>query len=172
MKLDKFIVALTISIFLIAGVFSFGYELYAERNANFNLYGLVPAAFLGWATYDALGGGAKGVIEGILSNMSGVLWSIVIILIWDYGFDYGLFGAFVSVAIGAGAMVFQAHIKLLKFVPGTFIGASAFFALGASINGTTLWPTVLGLLLGVFLGLISDLFAKYLDAKTTTKKTP
>jgi len=166
MKLDKFIVALTISIFLIAGIFSFAYEYYAGLNIDFNLYGLVPAAFLGWATYDALGGGSKGVIEGILSNMSGVLWSIVIIIIWDYGFNGGLFGAFISVAIGAGAMVFQAHHNLLKFVPGTFIGASAFFALGANINGSTLWPTVLGLLTGIFLGLISEIFAKYLNNKT------
>ncbi len=171
MKLDKMIVALTISIFLIAGIFSFAYEYYAGLNVDFNLVGLVPAAFLGWATYDALGGGSKGVIEGILSNMSGVAWSVVIILIWDYGFDYSLIGAFVSVAFGAGAMVFQAHLKRLRFVPGTFIGASAFFALGANINGTTLWPTVLGLLLGVFLGLISDVFANYLNAKSTAKKT-
>ena len=165
MKLDKFLVALTISIFFIAGIFTFAYEYYAQLNIGFNLYGLVPAAFLGWATYDALGGGSKGVIEGILSNMSGVLWSIVIILIWDYGFNGGLLGAFVSVAVGAGAMVFQAHVKLLKFVPGTFIGASAFFALGANINGTTLWPAVLGLLMGIFLGLSSDILAKYLDSK-------
>ncbi len=170
MKIDKFLVALTISIFLIAGIFSFAYEYYAGLNPGFNLYGLVPAAFLGWATYDALGGGSKGVIQGILSNMSGVVWSIVIILIWDYGFDYSLLGAFVSVAVGAGAMVFQAHYKLLQFVPGTFIGASAFFALGANINGTTLWPTVLGLLMGIFLGLISDIFAKYLNTKASSKK--
>ncbi len=167
MQMDKFIVALTISIFFVAGIFTFAYEYYASLDLGFNLYGLVPAAFLGWATYDALGGGSKGVIEGISSNMSGVLWSIVIILIWEQGFNGNLFGAFISVAIGAGAMVFQAHHKLLKFVPGTFIGASAFFALGANINGTTLWPTVLGLLMGIFLGLISDSFANYLDKKAS-----
>jgi len=167
MKFDKFIVALSLSVFIIAGIFSFGYEFYTGLNLDFNLLGLVPAAFLGWATYDALGGGSKGVINGILSNMSGVVWSIVIIIIWDYGFDYSLTGAFISVAVGAGAMCFQAHFKPLSFIPGTFIGASAFFALGANVNGTTLWPTVLGLLLGVFLGYLSEAFATYLNAKMT-----
>lgn len=167
--MNKYLLALTVSIFFIAGIFNFAYEYYAGLNIGFNLYGLVPAAFLGWATYDALGGGSKGVVQGILSNMSGVAWSIVIILLWEYGFNNNLWGAFVSVALGAGVMVFQAHYKLLQFVPGTFIGASTFFALGANVNGTTLWPTVLGLLMGIFLGLISDVFANYLNAKASSK---
>jgi hypothetical protein len=165
MKLDKFLVAVTISIFLLAGVFNLLYEVYARSGASFNLAGLVPAGFLGWATFYAAGGGKDGLKKGIPANLSGILWGVVIVLIWDKVFSFNLVGAFVSVAIGAGAMCFQAHLKPLGFIPGAFIGASTFFALGAAITGNVLWPAALGLVLGLLFGYISEEFAKLLNKK-------
>jgi hypothetical protein len=165
MKLDKFLVAVTISIFLLAGLFNLLFEVYARSGIDFNLAGLVPAGFLGWATFYAAGGGKDGLKKGIPANLSGIVWGIVIVLIWDKIFAFNLLGAFVSVAIGAGAMCFQAHVKALSFIPGAFIGASTFFALGAAINGTVLWPAALGLILGLLFGYISEEFAKLLNKK-------
>jgi hypothetical protein len=162
MKLDKFLVAVTISIFLLAGLFNFVYEIYARSGASFSLVGLVPAGFLGWATFYAAGGGKGGLIKGIPANMSGVLWGVVIVVIWQ-ALNFNLFGAFIAVGIGAGAMCFQAHFKPFGFIPGAFIGASTFFALGAGLDGLTLWPAIIGLLLGLLFGYISEEFAKYLN---------
>ncbi|WP_420389976.1 DUF1097 domain-containing protein [Marinobacter sp.] len=166
MKIDKFIVAVTVSIFLLAGFFNFLYEVYARSGATFNLAGLVPAGFLGWATFYAVGGTKSGVAKGIFSNISGVFWGVIIVLIWEL-LGFNLFGAFLAVAVGAGAMCFQAHFKPFEFIPGAFIGASTFFALGAGVNGETLWPVVIGLLLGGVFGFISEEFSKLINKKLT-----
>lgn len=156
MKLDKFLLAVTITVGVLAGLFNLAYVLYANSGASFNLNGLVVAGFLGWATFYAAGGGKDGLVKGIPANLSGVLWAVVIVFLWDKVFGFNELGAFVAVAIGAGAMCFQAHIKWFGFIPGAFIGCSTFFALGAAINGDVLFPTIIGLLAGLILGWISQ----------------
>lgn len=37
------------------------------------------AGFLGWATYFAAGGGKKGIISTLCSNLSGVFWGVITI---------------------------------------------------------------------------------------------
>jgi len=165
MKIDKYLVAVTISIFILAGLFNLAYVLYANAGISFNLNGIVAAGFLGWATFYAAGPGIAGLIKGIPANLSGVFWAIVIIFIWDVVFGFSTLGAFFAVAIGAGMICFQAHLKLFSFIPGAFIGCSTFFALGATINGDTIWPAVLGLLAGLILGFISEKFAILINTK-------
>ncbi len=162
MKLNKYLIAVSISIFILAGLFNLAYEIYVRSEATFNLTGLVVAGFLGWATFYAGGAGKEGLAKGIPANMSGILWGIIIVFIWDKIFNFNLLGAFVAVAIGAGGMCFQAHLKPLSFIPGAFIGASTFFALGAVINGNTIFPAAIGLLLGLAFGYLSEVFAKFL----------
>ncbi len=165
MKLDKFLIAVSISVGLLAGLFNLGYVLYANSGATFNLAGLVVAGFLGWATFYAAGAGKGGLIKGIPANLTGVLWAVVIVFIWDKGFGFNALGAFIAVAIGAGMMCFQANIKFLGFIPGAFIGCSTFFALGATINGDVLYPSIIGLLVGLILGYVSEQFALLIKAK-------
>jgi len=168
MKIDKFLVAVSISIFLLAGLFNLAAEIYARSGISFDLTGVVVAGFLGWATFYAGGAGKDGLKKGIPANLSGVFWGVVIVLIWGL-FNYNVFGAFLAVAIGAGFMCFQAHLKLLSFIPGAFIGCSTFFALGAGVNGTTLWPAVIGLLVGLLLGYVSEKFAVLIKNKVLEK---
>jgi hypothetical protein len=156
MKLDKFLVAVTITVGVLAGLFNLAYVVYANSDATFNLTGLVVAGFLGWATFYAAGGGKDGLVKGIPANLSGVLWAVVIVFIWDKVFGFNVLGAFIAVGIGAGAMCFQAHLKWFGFIPGAFIGCSTFFALGAAINGDVLFPTIIGLLVGLGLGWVSQ----------------
>lgn len=64
-------------------------------------------------------------------------------------------------------MCLQAHFKPVEFIPGAFIGASIFFALGAGVNSETLLPVIIGLLLGSAVGYISEEFAKLINKKLT-----
>jgi hypothetical protein len=165
MKLDKFLIAVSISVGVLAGVFNLAYVLYANSSATFNLTGLVVAGFLGWATFYAAGAGKGGLVKGIPANMTGILWAVVLVFLWDKVFSFNELGAFVAVAIGAGMMCFQANIKWLGFIPGAFIGCSTFFALGATINGDVLWPSIIGLLIGLILGYVSEQLALVIKAK-------
>jgi len=169
MKIDKFLLAVTITVGVLAGLFNLGYVLYANAGINFNLAGIVVAGFLGWATFYAAGGGKDGLVKGIPANLSGVFWAVIIVLIWDKVFGFNEIGAFVSVLVGAGAMCFQAHLKPFGFIPGAFIGCSTFFALGAAINGDVLFPTVIGLVLGLVLGWISQKSAVLIQKKVFEK---
>jgi len=165
MKIDKFLVAVSISIFILAGLWNLTEVLYGKADTGFDLPGIGVAVFLGWATFYAAGAGKGGVIKGIPANMSGIFWGVIIILIWDNVFGFNDFGAFLSVAIGAGMLCFQAHLKIFAFIPGAFIGTSTFFALGAVVESTTLWPAILGLIIGVLLGYVSEEFAKLINKK-------
>ena len=165
MKLDKFLIAVSISVGVLAGLFNLAYVLYANSSATFNLTGLVVAGFLGWATFYAAGAGKGGLVKGIPANMTGILWAVVIVFLWDKVFSFNELGAFVAVAIGAGMMCFQANIKWLGFIPGAFIGCSTFFALGATINGDVLYPSIIGLLVGLILGYVSEQLALVIKAK-------
>ena len=108
MKFDKFLIGVSISVGVLAGLFNLAYVLYANSGASLNLAGLVVAGFLGWATFYAAGAGKGGLTKGIPANISGVLWAVVIVLIWDKVFAFNTLGAFISVGIGAGMMCFQA----------------------------------------------------------------
>jgi len=164
MKLDKFLVAVTISIFLLAGLFQVFVVLYTQYVPNFALTGLGVAGFLGWATFYAAGGKEEGFVKGLATNMTGIFWGIIIVLIWKV-FGFNTIGAFIAVGIGAGMLCFQAHIKVLSFIPGAFIGTSTFFALGALVEGSTIYPAVIGLIMGLSLGYISEKFAIYINSK-------
>ena len=134
MKLDKFLLAVSISIFILAGGWIFLESLYNTWDTGFALAGVGTAGFLGWATFYAAGAGKGGLVKGIPANLTGVFWAVVIVFLWDKVFSFNELGAFVAVAIGAGMMCFQANIKWLGFIPGAFIGCSTFFALGFTLS--------------------------------------
>lgn len=154
MKINKFIVSVAISVGVLAGLWQLATVLYPE-GGSFPLVGVGVAGFLGWATFYAAGGKKEGLIKGTAANLTGVLWAVVIVLIWKL-FNFNTLGAFVSVGIGAFMMCFQANVKLLSFIPGAFIGCSTFFALGASVTAAVLFPTIIGLIAGLVLGFISE----------------
>lgn len=115
------------------------------------------AAFLGWATYFAAGGGEKGVKLGLCSNISGVIWGILTTTLCLFFPDVPYY--FFTI-IFAAIMCWQAHLKLLSFIPGTFIGNATYYAVSA-LGGEPLF-TAIGLACGIFLGLLSDKSAKML----------
>lgn len=154
MKFDKSLISVSLSVGILAGLWQ---VLVSVIPADFAipLGGVGVAGFLGWATFYAAGGKKDGLVKGSAANLTGVIWAMVIVLIMQL-FNFNLLGAFLGVAVGAFMMCFQAHIKLLGFIPGAFIGCSTLFALGATITDVVLWPTIIGLLAGLVLGFISE----------------
>lgn len=115
------------------------------------------AGFLGWATYFAAGGGKKGIISTLCSNLSGVFWGVI--TIWAATTFTAVPSLFFTVAFAA-IMCWQAKLNLLEFIPGTFIGNAAFYAAGNDAIGAAV-----GLTCGAVLGLLSDFSAKKLSAE-------
>ena len=115
------------------------------------------AGFLGWATYFAAGGGDKGVKLGICSNLSGVIWGLATTALCGFFPDVPYY--FFTI-IFAAIMCWQAHVQLLSFIPGTFIGNATYYA--AMALGGDAGLTAAGLACGICLGLISDKSARLL----------
>lgn len=101
--------------------------------------------FLSWAAYFAAGAGHEGLRKTVPANLAGaVVGWLIVQLSGVLSFEGGLA---VAVAAGAFVMCVQAGWSVLGFVPGAFIGCSAFFG-----TGFAFWPTVLALVAGAVLG--------------------
>ncbi|MDW5289691.1 DUF1097 domain-containing protein [Formosa sp. PL04] len=158
-RLNKGLIGVSISVGVLAGSWILLEVIYGGLGIKvpLDLKGIGVAGFLGWATFYAAGGKNIGFKSGLVTNLTGVCWGILIVLIWTFLGTYSNYlGALVGAGIGAAGMCFQAHIKQLGFIPGAFIGCSTFFALGATISLTVILPTVFGLIIGLSLGWISE----------------
>lgn len=113
--------------------------------------------FVAWATYFAAGGGATGLRNGLLANLSGVVygWLVAQFL------TVATFPGALAVAVGviALAMCLQAGFAPLSFIPGAFVGAASFFG-----TQFALWPTVLALVIGAALGWLSGVLGAKIQA--------
>lgn len=108
-------------------------------------------AFLGATSYFAsTDKGAKGLIQVWLTNFSGAIWAMLIIIASTY--MNSDFASYATTGVFAFIMCIQAKINVLKFIPGTFLGAAALF----SSNGEWLSAFV-----GVFIGAIFGFLMTY-----------
>ncbi|WP_019614221.1 DUF1097 domain-containing protein [Psychromonas ossibalaenae] len=107
-------------------------------------------AFLGATSYFAsTDKGRKGLVQVWLTNFSGAVWAILIIAASTY-IDTD-FASYAATAVFAFCMCIQAKFSLLKFIPGTFLGAAAIF----SADGQ--WSSAfLGLFIGAVFGFLMN----------------
>lgn len=120
------------------------------------------AGFLAWSTFFAAGGGKKGLKTAWFTNVSGVCWGFLttkLSILLSLYINPALAGA-IATGICSACMCWQSRIKLFSFIPGTFIGSTAFFA--SSQNFTI---TAISMVVGGVLGYVSENFtgimAKY-----------
>jgi len=142
-----FLVAVGISVGVLAG-------LWAGVSTQYAALGLITfVGFLSWASFYAAGGKVKGLKDSLILNFSGVLWAwLIVFLFTTFTPMLGVIPALtVAVAIGAAGMCWQAHISFLGFIPGAFIGCSAYFATNFNFQAT-----VISLIIGAVLGYISE----------------
>ncbi len=107
---------------------------------------LTWAGFLGCTTYFASPrDGLAGLVESMLTNLTGVFWAMTIIKL-SIMMNIEILG-YVATAVVAFLMCIQAKKSWLSFIPGTFIGCCATFAGGGN------WQLVLpSLLVGAIFG--------------------
>jgi len=119
--------------------------------------------FLGATSYFAsTDKGFGGLMQVWFSNCSGAMLAIVIILV--SGILSNEIGGSVTTGVIAFIMCFQAKLPILKFIPGTFLGAIAIFA----SQGNWL-ITFFALFFGAIFGYLMTEGGEYLHRKTTQK---
>ena len=91
-------------------------------------FGLLSwAGFLGCTSYFASPtDGAKGLAKSLLTNLSGVVWALVII--HGSSLINMEIAGYLMTALVSFCMCIQAKRAWLGYIPGTFIGACATFA--------------------------------------------
>lgn len=132
-----------------------------------DLFGLITwAAFLGCTTYFANPlKGPAGLATGILANFSGVAWAMLVIILGGY-FDNQSMAIAIFTGLISFAMCIQAIQKLLRFIPGAFVGACALFA------GQGDWMLVsLSLCVGGTFAFLMKFSGEWLAVLSTSKTT-
>lgn len=114
-------------------------------------------AFVAWACFFAAGGGVTGLRKGLAANLSGVVWGwLASLLAARVDFPGSLA---VIVAVLGFILCVQAAWEPLSFIPGAFAGTAVFF--GTSF---AFWPTVIAVVAGAVLGLVSELLGGRIQA--------
>jgi hypothetical protein len=125
--------------------------------------------FLGCSTFFAQNNnGVKGLLTTWMTNLSGVFWAWLIITASSL-FDSALMGYALTGLVTMG-MCLQASYRGLAFIPGTFIGCCATFALGPNILALTsalMLGGLLGLCMSQFTACLIRLESGFVGVKTT-----
>ncbi|MFB9136852.1 DUF1097 domain-containing protein [Vibrio olivae] len=101
---------------------------------------LAWAGFLGCTSYFASPrDGVRGLIESLVTNLTGVCWALVIIASSQYA-ALDIVG-YIITGLVSFFMCVQAKKSWLSYIPGTFIGCGATFA--ASGNWQLVIPSLL-----------------------------
>jgi len=117
----------------------------------------VWAGIVAWGTFFAAGGKTAGLQKTLAANLSGVVWAFVALtLAGRLGGGLPVLSALVGVV--AFAMVLQAKLPLLAFIPGAFLGAATAVSVVVGASGTYV-NTVIALVAGAVLGFLSELIA-------------
>ena len=117
----------------------------------------VWAGIVAWGCFFAAGGKTEGLLKTIASNLSGVFWAFLALYFWNrFGGGVPLLSLLVGLA--AFAMVLQAKIPALGFIPGAFLGAATAVSVVVGASGTWL-NTIIALVVGAVLGYLSEMLA-------------
>jgi Protein of unknown function (DUF1097) len=117
----------------------------------------VWAGIVAWGCFFAAGGKTEGLTKTIAANLSGVLWAFLALTAWNR-FGGGVPVISILVGFAAIAMVLQAKIGLLGFIPGAFLGAATAVSVVVGASGT--WTrTIVALVVGAVLGYLSEMLA-------------
>jgi Protein of unknown function (DUF1097) len=125
----------------------------------------VWAGIVAWGTFFAAGGKTEGLVKTLASNLSGVFWAFVALFV-AARLGGGLAVLSVMVGVIAFAMVVQAKVPQLGFIPGAFLGAATTVSVVVGASGTYT-RTIIALIAGALFGYASELLAGVLTRPRT-----
>ena len=162
----KRLIALGISIGVLAGLWTV-FALTVTSIGGWTAPFVVWIGFAAWACFYAAGGRVTGLTKAVGSTVSGLVWGWA--LLWAAtqvkAGSAVVLGVFVAVA--AFGMCVQAVLAPLAFIPGAFVGATAYFG-----NGGVFWATLVSLLAGALLAYASELLADVIERGLPAKSVP
>jgi hypothetical protein len=123
----------------------------------------VWAGIVAWGCFFAAGGKTEGLLKTIASNLSGVFWAWLALFVWNAA-GQGVPLLSLLVGLAAFAMVLQAKVPALSFIPGAFLGAATAVSVVVGANGTWL-NTIIALVAGAVLGYLSEMLAGALGTR-------
>lgn len=100
----------------------------------------------------------KGVISCICCLMSGVGYALISIYLGNHVLTFPYAGIILTI-IATFLMCVQNKVKVLEYIPGTFLGSFSTFAAGGSLR------IIPALLLGVLLGILCDKTGQWIFKK-------
>ncbi len=128
---------------------------------------LAWVGFTGWACHFAAGGGATGLQKALASNIAGGIWAWIALNVFRQVGPGSALLLGLLVGIIALFMVLQAHLPLLSFIPGAFLGAGTWFGATAGRDGAAFTSAnimVIGsMVIGAFLGYLNEAGGKKLS---------
>jgi hypothetical protein len=123
----------------------------------------VPAGIIAWACFYAAGGKMTGLQKTIASNVSGVVWVLIAMLVINAANLGGI--AWIIIGVVAAIIVLQSKVPMLSFIPGAFCGAAVTAASGAGTDMKANVMVALAMVAGAVLGWISEAGAVALARK-------
>lgn len=152
---------------ILTGAISMGILAWIWANLSTALGVSCWAGFMGTTTYYASGERfIKGWVKTMFVNMVGVLWAIICLEVAKV-LQVSNIAAIMTGLISFG-IVAEAKWKHLAFVPGVYIGCSTTFGMVA-LHSTYL-ATIVALLMGSVVGLLSDAGGELLFRLTNKKE--
>jgi hypothetical protein len=163
----KRLIALGISIGVLAGLWT-AFALSVPAIGGYAAPFVVWIGFAAWAVFYAAGGRMPGLTKTLGSTLSGLLWGFALLWAATQVSEGSAVVLGVFVALASFGMCVQAAVPLLAFIPGTFIGAAAYFG-----NAGVFWSTLISLIAGVLLAYVSerlgDVIEKALSGRRSAK---
>ena len=128
----------------------------------------VWVGIIAWASFFAAGGKTEGLTKTLATNLSGVFWAFVALWVWNRVAPDNIPVLALLVGVIGFAMVVQAKVPLLSFIPGAFLGAAAAVSVVVGANGTWL-KTIIALVAGALFGFVSEALAGLLARRPATE---
>ncbi len=159
---------IALAVGLVAGLWSIALLAYQNSAwaASLPLTNIGIAVFIGWSSFCILGSRKSDFLKGLAHNYTGFAWGMLMIALWSLIGRTGwqnYVGAFVGLAIGGAGIVLTANVRYLNSLPALFLGSTAFVACGGVFTGPVILTTVLGLLIGAVLGLVSGSLGNFFN---------
>ena len=160
-----YLLAVWVSAGIIAGLFA--HLVFVANVLNI----IAWISFAAEACFFAAGGKNEGLLKGIASNLSGVIWASFIFFLantWKSPYSMGI-----AVFIAVVMMCVQAKFNLLSFIPGAFVGAASLFGTASlDLPSGNLKAVVIAIILGGIMGWFAEQGAALLLKIIPVKSSP